>query len=96
MTANRCTSTDDSAPPERRFPGNRPAGRRPTAEPAPKPRKTEADAEMSALGAEPAAFPLEHALRKTADNRRPWKSAPFLPDTSYPRDARFAAAKIEL
>ena len=38
---------------------------------------------MSALGAEPAALPLEHALRKTADNRRPWKSAPFLPDTNY-------------
>ena len=29
------------------------------------PRKTAADAEMLALGAEPAAFPLKNALRKT-------------------------------
>ena len=56
------------APLERRFPKNRPTGRRPTAEPAPKPRKTDADAEISDLGAEPASFPRKNALRKTPGN----------------------------
>ena len=51
-TANRCTSTDDSAPPEH----------------APKPRKTEADARMSTSVAEPASFPLKNALRKPPGN----------------------------
>ena len=43
--------------------------RRPTAEPAPKPRKTDADTEMSTLEAEPAAFPLKNPLRKTSASR---------------------------
>ena len=66
-TASRSISTNTSrcAQPERRFSENRKARRRPTAEPAPKPRKTDADAEMSPLGAEPALFPLKTALRKT-------------------------------
>ena len=59
-TASRNTSTDRCAPPERRVPENRP-----TAEPAPKPRKTDADAQMSALAAETAPFPRKNALPKT-------------------------------
>ena len=57
--------TSHCAPPERRFPENRPTERRPAAEPAPNPRKTDADARMSALGAEPDPFPRKNALRKT-------------------------------
>jgi len=44
--------------------GNRPAGRRPTAEPAPTARKTEENAEMSAPEPKPALLPREKALRK--------------------------------
>ena len=64
-TASRSPSTSHCAPPERRFPENRPTGRRPAAEPAPKPRKTDADAQLSALGAETAPVPLKNKLRKT-------------------------------
>ena len=45
-------------------PENLPAGRRPTAEPAPTARKAEENAEILAPGAEPALFPREKALRK--------------------------------
>ena len=46
------------------FPKTGRPGRRPTAEPAPKPWKTDVDAEMSALQAEPASFPQKNAFRK--------------------------------
>ena len=49
-------------------------------EPAPKRRETDADAEMSALGAEPASLPLKNP-RKPRQPGRPWKSGPFLQDT---------------
>ena len=62
----RSTNASHCAPPERRVPENRPTGRRPAAEPAPKPRKTDADAQMSALGTEPAPFPRKNMLRKTS------------------------------
>ena len=63
MTASRSTNASRCAPPEWHFPENRPEGDRRRS--LPPGGGTDADAEMSALGAEPASFPRKNVLRKT-------------------------------